>query len=104
MDLAIVWLQKHNYNDIEVEVKVPNHTGGKYRNSNTTTRRAYFAIDVVGRDGHKKIAVECGGSKSEKLDALLGVFNEVWVLPYAEVAPFRWQEGIAICQNCGHII
>jgi len=102
--LAITWLNDNNYNDIEIEVKIPNPTGQKYRSSNTTIRKAYYAIDVVGRNGNEKIAIECGGSKSTKLDNLLGLFNEVWVWPYGDIVPYKWIAGNDICQNCGHII
>ena len=32
-DLAIAWLKKHNYSDIEIEVKIPNYSGKNYKGS-----------------------------------------------------------------------
>ena len=102
-DLAIAWLKKHNYSDIEIEVKIPNYSGKNYKGS-IYSNKPYYSIDVVGRGDGKKIAVECGGNQSIKLDSLLGLFNEVWVLPYGKRIPFQWREGMVVCQNCGHIV
>ena len=104
IELATTWLEENNYNDIEFEVKVPNPTGKKYSNSDTTPRKAYFALDVIGRNKNKKIVIECGGSKATKLNALLGLFNEVWVLPYGATIPYCWDREKDICQSYGHII
>lgn len=105
-DLAIAWLKKNNYDDIEIEAKIPNLSGETYKGSKTFQAKGitYYAVDVVGHAGNKKIAVECGGSRSTKLDNLLGLFNEVWVLPYGETTPFQWHEGMVICQGCGHLV
>ena len=99
VDLAIAWLRSNNYNDIEVEVKVPSDVPAR-----SYPYRRYYSLDVVGRDGSKKVVVECGGSKSSKLDTLLGLFDEVWVLPYGAKTPYQWETGKDICQNCGHIV
>ena len=104
IDQALSWLQDDNYTDIEFEVKVPNRTGERLRNGNNSPRKPYYAIDIIGRNGSKKIAVECGGSKATKLDSLLGIFNEVWVFPYGGQEPYQWQEGMTLCQRCGHTI
>lgn len=90
---TIDWARQRGYDDIEVEVKVPK-----------TNSNGYYSIDLVARTNHKKIAVECGGSKIGKLNELLGLFNEVWVFPYGNTKPYLWDESMIICQNCGHQI
>lgn len=102
-DLAIAWLKSNGYNDIELEVKLPNPSGIS-RSGHPYTAKPYYRIDIVGRFNNKKIALECGGSQSTKLDNLLGLFNEVWVLPYGMTKPFQWHQGMSACQNCGHQI
>ena len=105
-EVGIDWLQNQGFNDIEVKVKIPNHSGKNYKGGRggEHLRKPYYAIDIVGRKEGKKVVMECGGSKSIKLDNLLGEFNEVWVLPYGEAEPFQWKMGMELCQNCGHIV
>jgi len=98
-NLAIDWLREHDYNDIEMEVKVLSPPTPR-----SPSHKGKYSIDIVGRNGNKKIAIECGGSKPIKLNNLLGLFNEVWVFPYGDTMPLQWREGMNICQNCGHTI
>ena len=102
---AMDWLLANGYNDIEIEVKIPS-SSGLNRKGKMPFREGMccFIVDIVGRKDGKKIMVECGGSKPTKLDALLPRFDEIWLLPYGESTPIRWQEGTQTCQTCGHFI
>ena len=91
---AIKWLGEFCDGSPLVEVKVPNCENGK----------GYYSVDVVSKSDRSQIAVECGGSAVSKLNALLGLFNEVWVFPYGLEIPYQWREGIQCCPCCGHII
>lgn len=94
---AVKWLNEQGFNDIEIEARILNFQTGK-------AWRGSFVVDVIARNENKKIIVECGGSKTIKLDSLIKLFDEVWVLPYGEATPYQWKEGMVLCQNCGHLI
>lgn len=98
IDRAIGWLEMKGFTDIEPEVSILKEGGGS-----ALISKCYYKIDVVGRKDGKKIAIECGGSRIEKLIDISGYFNEVYILPYGG-EPFLWEEGLNVCQNCGHII
>ena len=56
----------------------------------------------MGINGNKMIAVECGGSKTAKLQHIRYMVDELYVLPYGETKPFLWVEGVEVCRFCGH--
>lgn len=90
--MGVAWLRENGYDSILVEAKVPK-----------LLAKGYYAIDLVGIKNGTKIALECGGSVTRKLNALLEIFTEVWVFPYNESEPYRWSDDMIICQNCGHL-
>jgi len=94
---AIEWLKGQDFTDIEIEVRILNHqTGNAWRGS--------FVIDIVGRKEHRKMAIECGGSRLDKLNKIASEFNEIYILPYGEDVPYKWERDIDICKQCGHIV
>ena len=93
---ALEWLEARGFKDIELEVTILYNSEGNHRRK--------FMIDVVGRRKGKKVAVECGGSLNNKLDTLLGLFHEVYVLPYGREEPVKWKKGSEICHCCGNAL
>ena len=93
--MAGAWLEEQGF-VIEYEYRINN--GRMQRN-----RKIYYTIDVYGKRSDNTIAVECGGSKINKLNDLLTIIGSVYVWPYGETSPFKWEEGLSVCPACGHI-
>lgn len=91
---AIEWLKERNIDDILIEAKTLKPSGDRLDFITWT-------VDVVGRAGSLKIAIECGGTNERKLNELLSFYNEVWIFPYGGQGQYRWWEGRSLCHQCG---
>lgn len=91
--IAKAWLLKLGVSKAEEEVAF--NRGGEWG-------KGKVLVDVVGSCGDTIIAVECGGSKKDKLVTLSKCVSEIYILPYGQVIPFRWSALDNLCPTCGH--
>lgn len=71
-----------------------------------TIRNSYckFRVDVYGVKNNEIYAVECGQNQLEKLLLLNQIINNLYLLPYGKIAPFKYEIGHLFCPTCGNLI
>lgn len=94
-DIAKLWLLGLGVNKVDEEVRF---NGGGERGKGSVV------ADVVGYCGDVIIALECGGCRRDKLVVLSECVNEIYILPYGQLIPFRWSALDNLCQTCGNKI
>lgn len=94
--IAGSWLGKRGYTDISFEERIERQNNGN--------KPRHYWLDVVGRKCDEVLVIECGGNNEDKLNALGQIFESVWVLPYGETEPYRWEVGTKLCHACGKAI
>ncbi len=92
---ATIWLEQNKFTNVEYEFKV--HRG------NGLLPKTY-QIDIVVELNGIRFAIECGGSKPDRLDELLESFDYVFVFPHGWTVPYAWRAGMNLCKNCGQTI
>ena len=74
------------------------------RSTDSQFSRNFFRCDVVGSKDGSLIVVECGGVARTKLLRLnqLAEVAGIYVMPYGETKPYKWNRSIRVCKECGH--
>lgn len=66
--------------------------------------KAVLIVDVVGIKDKHIVAIECGGSRPEKLLKLADKVSKIYILPYGNTEIYEWNKKIKVCDVCGHKI
>lgn len=88
---AARWLESLGYS-VGIEVSIP-----------MDKRRYKYRVDVYGKLNGKQCAVEVGGTKPDRLNELLRLFDEVYIWPFSSNEPIKWSDNMQLCHICGGV-
>lgn len=101
---ATAWLEQRGFSDIVVEPKIA--IVGEFAGNTVPSRSKEYgptlSPDIVGRDGARKLVVECGSiMETDRLYVFRDLGFEVYLWPYDADEPFLWSENVGFCRFCG---
>ena len=68
-----------------------------------STFKGRIIVDAQGVREGSLIVVECGGSQARKLEKVMLLTNNIFILPYNFKRPFLFRKGTVICPCCGNL-
>ncbi len=87
--VAAAFLKEQGCDNIDMELVFP-------------CRDKFFIIDVIGYKDGNRIVVECGGSRTKKLELVYKTVDLLYILPHGCNQPYLYQPEINVCHICGN--